>query len=77
MDLELKAPSATLPIRADAVWNARLALRFAVKGARTRMSVDAQEPPWKVLRAFELAKGGALVHLHNVSGGILEWKVLE
>ena len=38
---------------------------------RTRMRVDAQEPPWKVIRAFEQPDGGALVHLHNVSGGIL------
>jgi urease accessory protein len=35
------------------------------------MRVDAQDPPWKVIRAFQQANGGALVHLHNVSGGIL------
>ncbi|MEP7351849.1 MAG: urease accessory protein UreD [Acidobacteriota bacterium] len=52
-------------------WNARLGLRFEAQGSRTRMSVDTQEPPWKVLRAFEQSNGGALVHLHNVSGGIL------
>ena len=35
------------------------------------MRVDAQAPPWKVIRAFPTPNGGALVHLHNVSGGIL------
>jgi urease accessory protein len=35
------------------------------------MRVDAQDPPWKVVRAFPQANGGALVHLHNVSGGII------
>jgi hypothetical protein len=35
------------------------------------MRVGAQDPPWKVIRAFEQPNGGALVHLHNVSGGIL------
>ncbi len=35
------------------------------------MRVDFQEPPWRVVRAFEQGNGGAMVHLHNVSGGIL------
>src|SRR5689334_25372148 len=35
------------------------------------MRVNAQDPPWKVIRAFPLTNGGALVHLHNVSGGVL------
>ena len=30
-----------------------------------------QDPPWKVVRAFALPDAGALVHLHNVSGGVL------
>jgi urease accessory protein len=30
-----------------------------------------QEPPLKVVRAFTLADGTALAHLHNVSGGLL------
>lgn len=30
-----------------------------------------QQPPLKVIRAFPLADGAALVHLHNVSGGVL------
>lgn len=31
----------------------------------------AQTPPLQVVRSFRLADGGALVHLHNVSGGVL------
>ena len=51
--------------------SARLELRFEASNRRTRLRVDAQDPPWKVIRAFQQANGGALVHLHNVSGGIL------
>jgi urease accessory protein len=35
------------------------------------MHVDAQQPPWRVVRAFAQDNGSALVHLHNVSGGVL------
>jgi len=35
------------------------------------MRVDVQQPPWKAVRAFRQANGSALVHLHNVSGGVL------
>jgi urease accessory protein len=35
------------------------------------MHVDAQQPPWRVVRAFSQSNGGSLVHLHNVSGGVL------
>lgn len=50
-----------------------MCLDFNVSPAidRTRMSLLAAEPPLKVIRAFELDHGAALVHLHNVSGGIL------
>jgi urease accessory protein len=30
-----------------------------------------QQPPWRVIRAFPQENGSALVHLHNVSGGVL------
>ncbi len=51
----------------------RLCLDFNVSPSlnRTRMKVLAAQPPLKVIRAFELDHGAALVHLHNVSGGIL------
>jgi urease accessory protein len=51
--------------------NARLALRFELAGRHTQMRVDTQEPPLRVVRAFPQESGAALVHLHNVSGGIL------
>lgn len=35
------------------------------------MHVEEQRPPLRVLRAFTNPEGGALVHLHNVSGGVL------
>jgi len=38
---------------------------------QTRLVVREQQPPLKVIRAFPLAEGGALVHLHNLSGGVL------
>ena len=44
-----------------------MTLRFG----RDRFQVERQDPPWKVVRAFALAECGKLVHLHNVSGGVL------
>jgi urease accessory protein len=38
---------------------------------RTVLAAGHQEPPLRVVRAFALDDGGALVHLHNVSGGLL------
>ena len=35
------------------------------------LNVIDQQPPLKVIRAFETVDHGALVHLHNVSGGVL------
>lgn len=35
------------------------------------MAVREAQPPLKVVRAFDAGDGAALVHLHNVSGGIL------
>lgn len=51
--------------------NARLAIRFEASDGATQLRLDTQEPPWKVVRAFKQAGGGALVHLHNLSGGVL------
>jgi urease accessory protein len=33
--------------------------------------VNRQDPPWKVVRAFRQPGSGVLVHLNNVSGGVL------
>lgn len=51
----------------------RLSLQFEYdsRAARTRLHLLEQRQPLKVVRAFELSGGVALVHLHNLSGGVL------
>lgn len=51
----------------------RLHLDFSVAASsrNTRLTVLDARPPSKVIRAFTLDGGAALVHLHNVSGGLL------
>ena len=49
----------------------RLAFHYDEALQQTRMKVCEQQPPLKVVRAFALPEGGALVHLHNLSGGVL------
>jgi urease accessory protein len=49
----------------------RLALGFTRDDVYTRMFVASQDPPWRVVRAFPNGQRQAVVHLHNVSGGIL------
>lgn len=57
----------------------KLHLDFACDEAtqRTRLQHSKQSPPLKVIRAFSLPAGGALVHLHNISGGVLGGDQLE
>jgi urease accessory protein len=55
----------------------RLRLRFTAGSPQTTLHVEEQIPPLKVVRAFTLEDGGALVHLHNVSGGVLGGDKLE
>jgi urease accessory protein len=53
---------------------ATLALHFSKDSSETSgtsLRVTRQDPPWRALRAFSNASGEALVHLHNVSGGVL------
>jgi urease accessory protein len=52
---------------------ASLTLDFARDdfAGRTVLAASRQEPPLKVVRAFAVQDGAALVHLHNVSGGLL------
>lgn len=38
---------------------------------QTGLASSHQEPPLRVVRAFHLADGTAMAHLHNVSGGLL------
>ena len=50
---------------------ATLSIHFSHEKGGTSFRVLRQEPPWRALRAFPNASGEALVHLHNVSGGVL------
>ena len=50
---------------------AQLHLAFSAAPGGTRLHCLEQEPPWKVVRAFPNPAGESLVHLNNVSGGIL------
>jgi urease accessory protein len=38
---------------------------------RERFRIHRQDPPWKVVRVFRHPGSGALLHLNNVSGGVL------
>ena len=51
----------------------QLCLRFEVRGDRnqTILAESEQQLPLRIVRAFQLDDGGALVHLHNLSGGVL------
>jgi urease accessory protein len=56
----------------------RLHLDFDCSAAgTTHLRVREATPPLRVIRAFDLADGAALVHLHNVSGGVLGGDQLE
>jgi urease accessory protein len=49
----------------------RLDFEFHPPTGQTILVTSYQEPPLKVVRAFAVEDGAALVHLHNVSGGLL------
>ena len=55
----------------------RLGFIFDEETQKTRLNVYVQQPPLKVIRAFPIRDGGALVHLHNISGGVLGGDQLE
>jgi urease accessory protein len=38
----------------------------------TILRVKQQEPPWRVVRGFPVLSGETLVHIHNLSGGVLD-----
>ncbi len=58
------------PSRTEGV-SGRLVLRFDAVSGRTVLRSCEQRPPLQVVRAFPTAEGGALVHLNNLSGGVL------
>jgi urease accessory protein len=51
---------------------AALRLAFAQDSAtgQTTLALSHQDPPLRVVRAFHCEDGSAMVHLHNVSGGL-------
>jgi urease accessory protein len=51
----------------------QLCLRFEARGDhnQTILAESEQRLPLRIVRAFQLEDGGALVHLHNLSGGVL------
>lgn len=57
----------------------RLCLRFEHQPelGRTALVSCTQQAPLRIVRAFPTADGAALVHLHNVSGGVLGGDRLE
>ena len=59
------------------VAHSRLEVRFTSDGTDTCMLAVIQEPPWRAVRAFRNAQRQAVVHLHNVSGGILAGDLLS
>jgi urease accessory protein len=73
------APDSTPPTHAPNRLRANLNLNFQFDPATrsTILASSTQTPPLKVVRAFPLENGAALVHLHNVSGGLLGGDILE
>jgi urease accessory protein len=51
--------------------DACLSLRFCSAKGRRPMQVLRQDPPWRVVRAFQVNAKDCLAHIHNLSGGIL------
>jgi urease accessory protein len=49
----------------------RLSFQYDQQLQQTRLASSEQRPPLRVIRAFSLADSAALVHLHNLSGGVL------
>ena len=50
---------------------ASLELEFRQSAGATQLAHSRQEPPLRVVRTFAREDSSALVHLHNVSGGLL------
>jgi urease accessory protein len=54
----------------------QLHLRFTAQTAATTVQVLSQTPPLRIVRGFPYDQRGVLVHLHNLSGGVLGGDVL-
>ena len=69
---KIRAQIVAAPVGARGV-RAKLGLAFRrdADSGVTILSASEQQPPLRVVRAFTAGDGAALVHLHNVSGGLL------
>ncbi|MFI5090382.1 MAG: urease accessory protein UreD [Terriglobales bacterium] len=68
-------PAADTASRVEA--SLELDFEFDQAAGRTVLAASRQQAPLQVVRAFALEDGGALAHLHNVSGGLLGGDRLE
>jgi urease accessory protein len=50
---------------------ALLSLRFSCEKGGRPLQVLRQDPPWRVVRSFQVNEQDCLAHIHNLSGGIL------
>src|ERR1700678_1560554 len=58
--------------------SSKLHLSFEANDAgATILRVKQQQPPWRVIRGFRAPTGETLVHVHNLSGGILDSDTLR
>ena len=71
----LEKASAASPLHAPPVFRVkgklRLRFEFCQSTKQTVLTSCEQQPPLKVVRGFPVQDGGLLVHLHNLSGGVL------
>src|SRR3981081_645800 len=85
MDIQLSTVTtihnARIPNRAESTprVHGQLCLRFEARGDRnqTILAESEQQLPLRIVRAFQLDDGGALVHVHNLSGGFLGGDLLD
>ena len=76
----LATPSIAKPQRPSAestIGRLRLAFDVPPGSNTTRLARCEHRPPLQIVRAFKQADGAAMVHLHNVSGGVLSGDQLE
>lgn len=50
---------------------ALLSLKFSHENGKRPLQVLRQDPPWRVVRSFQVNHQDCLAHIHNLSGGIL------
>jgi urease accessory protein len=51
--------------------DASLSMRFSREKGKRSLHILRQDPPWRVVRSFQVNEQDCLTHIHNMSGGIL------